>query len=193
MEIQMAEIVIQSLLDVVIDGQSVGCVADAFANYRDQSAEIFDALMKWDGAYDDVSRSAMTEAVAAKESELQKVIDELKSNHKGAEEAFQRDLGIVTQVKDGFRSQAEAWKSQCEQVVEANGKLQARLKEVEASRQAMLNLVNAVLLESTDQAIVAARELDRLDALQAEAAAKARVAAHHELKTPEGSRPSATN
>ncbi len=111
-------IVINSVADVQIDGASVGCIADAFANFRDRAAEIYDALVAYETSVLEPLRQQIRDLTAERDANatardaLQSSLDNLshESSAALADQTSQHNAAMATaqgQFQDGIRAMQE--------------------------------------------------------------------------------------
>lgn len=165
----MSEALMKDANTVVINGAPAGGLVDAVLNNRDDAAAIHDAFMAWLVQHD-------AELVAAEQA---KAADEARLAAAQAEAAAadqQAMIDKLTSLKDQFRQSAENWQARYQEAATANQKLNAKIQELQGQLIASTNMATQVLLGTTEQAVAAARENNRLNALAMHAAATAQLA-----------------
>lgn len=162
-------ITVTNLSNIEIDGVNVVCVADAFANYRERSAEIYDALIAWENGLSDRAMATQTAVLdeqakhhAAHVNDLKAELDAVKTDLQKAQSLVEQLTGNITEARKIMQAQIDETASLRKQV-EFHGGLANKALEV----------VNHMLTGDEPATVAAVRELKRLELAQQQAAMQA--------------------
>lgn len=138
---------VQNMTAVLIDGVSAGCVADAFANNREQSAAIQDALMAFEQGLREQINTLQTDLKTAQDAVV-------AAEAKAAEDVAKAQQDAATAISAAQADAAKVIEQAQAAVVTAQDNAAATINEIRTKAAAE---VNSVVIEA-NQKIAAAND-----------------------------------
>lgn len=165
-------ITVKDLNNIDIDG-TAWTVADAFANRRDRSAEIYDALVAWEAGLADRAMTTQTAVLAEQAKHHEAALNDVKAER----DAVQADNARLTTLAEEYGKQVGAARAVIEKQLAEVTNLRGQLEFHVGRANKAMELVNHLMADQSEAAVAVAKEMKRLELAQQQAAMQAMQAA----------------
>jgi len=161
-------ITVTNLNTIDIDG-TTHSVVDAFNNFRDRAAEIYDALIAWEAGLADqamkTQQAVLEEQAKHHAAQLADVVAE--------RDAIRGDVQKLTDFANATSGELQNARTIMAAQIEETAKLKSQVGFLQGLAIKLNETVNVLMANDTEAAVAASRELKRLELAQQQAAMQA--------------------